>query len=142
MSESYTGKCFCGAVEIEATGAPEGMGYCHCESCRAWASTLVHCWTAWKPEAVTITKGEEHVGTFSKTEMSNRKYCKKCGGNVMTVHPTLSMIDVCAGTLPGLKFEPSAHFNYAETVYPMKDGLPKMKDFPEEFGGSGESLPE
>jgi len=24
----------------------------------------------------------------------------------------------------------------------MKDGLPKFKDFPEEFGGSGETLPE
>jgi hypothetical protein len=24
----------------------------------------------------------------------------------------------------------------------MKDGLPKMKDFPAELGGSGETLPE
>ncbi len=24
----YKGACFCGAVEIEAEGAPEGMGYC------------------------------------------------------------------------------------------------------------------
>jgi len=27
-------------------------------------------------------------------------------------------------------------------VLPMKDGLPKLKDFPEELGGSGETLPE
>jgi hypothetical protein len=32
--------------------------------------------------------------------------------------------------------------NYAETVLPMKDGLPKMKDFPSELGGSGEMVPE
>jgi len=25
---------------------------------------------------------------------------------------------------------------------PMKDGLPKFKDFPSELGGSGETLPE
>jgi len=25
---------------------------------------------------------------------------------------------------------------------PMKDGLPKFKDFPSDFGGSGETLPE
>jgi len=24
----------------------------------------------------------------------------------------------------------------------MKDGLPKLKDFPKEFGGSGETVPE
>jgi hypothetical protein len=32
--------------------------------------------------------------------------------------------------------------NYAETVLPMRDGLPKMKDFPKELGGSGDTLSE
>jgi hypothetical protein len=27
-------------------------------------------------------------------------------------------------------------------VLPMKDGLPKLKDFPAAFGGSGESIAE
>jgi hypothetical protein len=27
-------------------------------------------------------------------------------------------------------------------VLPIRDGLPKMKDFPAELGGSGETLPE
>jgi hypothetical protein len=34
------------------------------------------------------------------------------------------------------------HVNYGETVLRMKDGLPKLKDFPAEFGGSGEVVPE
>jgi hypothetical protein len=34
------------------------------------------------------------------------------------------------------------HINYSETVLPMRDGLPKLKDFPAEFGGSGEQVPE
>jgi hypothetical protein len=29
MSETHSGSCFCGAVALEVTGAPEGMGYCH-----------------------------------------------------------------------------------------------------------------
>jgi hypothetical protein len=29
-----------------------------------------------------------------------------------------------------------------EAVLRVQDGLPKLKDFPKEFGGSGESLPE
>jgi hypothetical protein len=41
-----------------------------------------------------------------------------------------------------LKFSPGVHVNYAETVLPMRDGLPKLKDFPKEFGGSGEIMPE
>jgi len=42
----------------------------------------------------------------------------------------------------GLEFKPALHLNYESTIMPMKDGLPKFKDFPEEFGGSGEMLPE
>ena len=35
------------------TGAPEGMGYCHCRSCRSWSGGPVNAFTLWKPEAVT-----------------------------------------------------------------------------------------
>ena len=37
---------------------------------------------------------------------------------------------------------PGVHVNYAETVLRMRDGLPKLKDFPAELGGSGEAVPE
>jgi len=77
-----------------------------------------------------------------KTKMSDRQYCTKCGGHIMTGHPTLGLTDVYAATLPSLKFVPALHVNYAETVLPMKDGLPKLKDFPADFGGSGLTVPE
>ena len=60
----------------------------------------------------------------------------------MTDHPPLWLTDVYAATIPSLPFIPSVHVNYAETVLPMKDGLPKLKDFPAELGGSGEAVPE
>ena len=44
--------------------------------------------------------------------------------------------------IDGLDFAPTAHVNYESTVMPMKDGLPKFKDFPAEMGGSGEMLSE
>jgi hypothetical protein len=60
----------------------------------------------------------------------------------MTSHPPLGLVDVFSATLPTLSFKPSVHVNYAETVLPMRDGLPKLKDFPKEFGGSGETVSE
>src|SRR4029078_7658779 len=42
MAGSYKGACFCGAVEIEVTGEPNAMGYCHCRSCRFWAGGAVN----------------------------------------------------------------------------------------------------
>ena len=57
-------------------------------------------------------------------------------------HPPLSLVEVFAATLPTLKFSPGVHVNYAETVLPMRDGLPKFKDFPADFGGAGEQIAE
>lgn len=142
MSDCHTGKCFCGSVEIEVTGEPEGMGYCHCASCRSWSAGPVNAFSLWKPEAIKITKGADKLSTFEKTETSQRQFCTDCGGHVMVGHAPLGLVDVYAATIPTLKFEPGVHVNYAETVLPMKDGLPKLKDFPSEFGGSGEILPE
>ncbi len=135
----HSGGCFCGAVKLEVDGQPEAMGYCHCQSCRSWSAAPVNAFTLWKP---SVTAGAEHIATFQKSKLSQRQYCRKCGGHLMTNHPPLGLIDVYAATLPTLAFAPGVHVNYAETVLPMKDGLPKLKDFPAEFGGSGETTPE
>jgi hypothetical protein len=102
----------------------------------------VNAFSLWKPEAVRVTSGTEHVATFQKTEVSQRQYCSKCGGHLMTNHPTLGLVDVFAATIPTLAFTPGVHVNYAEKVLPIRDGLPKLRDFPAEFGGSGEAIAE
>jgi hypothetical protein len=139
---SHVGECFCGAVRIEVSGEPEGMGYCHCRSCRSWSGGPVNAFSLWKPEAVRVTAGQEFVAVYQKTPVSQRQFCKKCGGHLMTNHPPLGLVDVFAATIPTLKFSPGVHVNYAETVLPLRDGLPKFKDFPAAFGGSGEQLAE
>ena len=140
--KTYRGSCFCGAVELTVTGSPAGMGYCHCTSCRQWSAGPVNAFTLWKPDAVKITKGADHLATFHKTETSYRKWCTTCGGHVMTDHPTFGLIDVYAATLRDFPFQPGVHVNYSETVLRIRDGLPKLRDFPKELGGSGESVPE
>ena len=138
----HNGKCFCGAVEIEVNGDSVGAGYCHCASCRSWSAGPVNAFTLWKPESVTVTKGQQHVGEFHLTERSYRKWCTQCGGHLFTNHPEWGLVDVYAATIPSFPFKPGVHVNYAETVLPMKDGLPKLKDFPPELGGTGEAVPE
>ena len=139
---TYKGECFCGAVRLEAEGEPEAMGYCHCRSCRSWSGGPVNAFSLWKPEAVKVVAGEEHLATYAKTAMSERRYCAKCGGHLMANHPPLGLVDIFSATLPDLPFSAGVHVNYQESVLPMKDGLPKLKDFPAEFGGSGETMVE
>jgi len=142
MGDVTTGGCFCGAVEIQVTGAPEAMGYCHCASCRSWSAGPVNAFTLWKPENVSVTRGSQFVGHFQKTPLSDRQFCTRCGGHLLTAHPPLGLVDVFAASIPGVAFTPAVHVNYSETVLRMKDGLPKLKDFPAELGGSGVAVPE
>ena len=142
MSETYKGSCFCGAVELTVTGDPQAAGYCHCASCRSWSASPVNAFSLWKPEAVTITKGAGNIGIHHKTERSLRKFCKVCGGHILTDNPSWQLVNVYAATISGYHHSPMLHVNYAETVLRIKDGLPKMKDLPKEMGGSGETVGE
>jgi hypothetical protein len=142
MTTTHKGACFCGTVQIEVTGEPEVMGYCHCQSCRSWSAAPVNAFTLYKPQSIRVVAGAEKLAMFSKTPMSERQYCSKCGGHLMNNHPPLGLVDVYAATIPTLQFQPGVHVNYAQTVLPMRDALPKFKDFPASFGGSGEQIPE
>jgi len=139
---SYAGNCFCGAVQFTVSGEPAAMGYCHCRSCRHWSAGPVNAFTLWKPDAVKVTRGADKIGTYHKTPQSYRKWCTVCGGHLFTEHPTLGLTDVYAAMIPDLPYKAGVHVNYQETVLRLHDGLPKLKDFPSEMGGSGATVPE
>ena len=141
-ASTYRGACFCGAVKFTVTGAPEAMGYCHCDSCRHWSAGPVNAFTLWKPEALKVTQGAELIGTFNKTPRSDRKWCRSCGGHLFTHHPHWNLTDVYAAVIPDFPFRAGVHVNYSETKLPMHDGLPKFHDVPQEMGGSGEAVAE
>jgi hypothetical protein len=141
-TRTFAGRCFCGAVEFTVSGAPAAMGYCHCESCRHWSAAPVTAFTLWTPDALRVTRGADLIGTYNRTARSYRKWCKSCGGHLFTEHPGLGLIDVYAAVIPEFPFQLGVHVNYQETRLRMKDGLPKLKDFPREMGGSGDALAE
>ena len=47
-----------------------------------------------------------------------------------------------AAVIPGFEFKPGVHVNYQESVLPIRDGVPKLKDVPKEMNGSGISIAE
>ena len=134
--------CMCGAVQLELTGEPAVMAFCHCESCRGWLGAPLHAASLWPAANAKTVKGAERLGLYKRTEASHRKFCTSCGTPVRVDHPALGMVDVPAGRVEGLAYAPTVHVNYAEKVMPVRDGLPKFKDFPKDFGGSGDMLPE
>ena len=140
MSDTHAGACFCGAVTIEVKGEPEMMGYCHCTDCAEWAGAPVNAFSLWNPDNVTITAGADQLGSFARTEASHRRFCKQCGGHVMSEHPDMGMTDVYLNIVKGVEHKGTMHIFYGEKSMSVPDGLPKFKDMPAEFGGSGEML--
>ena len=140
--EVYTAECFCGSTQIQLSGRPVAMGYCHCESCRSWSAAPVNAFTLWEPAAVQVTRGADRIGTYAKTPHSLRKWCTSCGGHLFTEHPGMGLTDVYAAVIPSLPFKAGVHVNYQETRLPIRDGVTKLKDLPKEMGGSGASVAE
>ena len=140
--EKHVGRCFCAAVEFTVTGRPVATGYCHCSSCRNWSAAPVTAFTLWRPSALSISKGAENIETYGRTGRSLRRWCTACGGHLFSELPDWNLIDVYPSLIPSLNFEPAVHVHHQETVLPMKDGLPKLKDLPKELGGSGDILPD
>ena len=142
MANTHKAGCACGAVQVEITGDPAVQVYCHCESCRGWLGAPIHAASLWPTPNVKVTKGEDKLGVYKKTENSHRQFCTSCGAPVLVRHPGLGMTDVPAGSVQGFTYRPTLHVNYGEKVMQVRDGLPKFKDFPKEFGGSGDTLAE
>ena len=149
QATGYQASCFCGQVKFTVTGNPEVMAYCHCESCRQWSAGPISAFTLWQPASLKITQGLDNIAGFDRnpisadnTVVSNRVWCKTCGGHLYTDHPTMGLIDVPAAIIKDLAFDPAFHVHYQETVHPTQDGLKKFKDLPKEAGGSGIELAE
>lgn len=136
----HTAHCLCGAVQLRLEGAPKAMGYCHCDSCRRWSAGPVNAFVLWPHDNVQVTRGADSLDTHAGTPNSRRRWCTRCGGHVLTEHPEWGLVDVFAAIIEDFEFKPGVHVNYQETVLPMADGLDKLRDFPEAFGGSGETM--
>jgi hypothetical protein len=142
MANTYKSGCACGAVELEISGDPAVQVYCHCNSCRSWLGAPIHAASLWPASNVKVVKGADKLGMYKRTENSHRQFCTSCGAPVLVEHPSFGMIDVPAGSIGGFDYQPRLHVHYGEKVMAVRDGLPKFKDFPKEFGGSGDTVPE
>ena len=68
---TYSGSCFCGAVQLTVSGEPVAMGYCHCRSCRHWSAGPVNAFSLWKPDAVHLRMIAWSVVIFGRLGRSN-----------------------------------------------------------------------
>jgi len=132
-----TVSCYCGECKVTVKGDPAMQVICHCDDCRKWGGGVAQAAKLYPPDNVTAT-GE----MVSKVEGKRRMSCAKCGGVVLDdMSETMKMKMVPAG-LFNSPFKPTMHLMYKMKVMPIKDGLPKFKELPKDFGGSDEKMEE
>lgn len=95
--DGVTGGCQCGKVRVEAAGAPDRVGICHCMDCRKHHGALFFAAAIYPEAAVTVT-GETR-------DYKGRHFCPDCGSSVFA--RSGDEIEVHLGTLdePG-RFTP------------------------------------
>lgn len=151
-TDTYVGRCACGAVEVSTHGAPVWSCYCHCSVCRRFHSTPCVLVVAFLVDkgSITLTKGAERVSRFrSPSGRVERCFCTTCGtrvynilgdipgvGTVWTTFPSLFGFETTSAMPPG--WAPTMHVYYENRVGDVcEGGLPRWRDMPAELGGSG-----
>ncbi|HSV53762.1 MAG TPA: GFA family protein [Burkholderiaceae bacterium] len=125
-------RCSCGTVELAISGSPAACAYCHCSTCRDFYSLPVLAATAWKNDAVRVTKGNDRLGEYKHlTKQMQRHFCLACGETLfganrlgLTVVRTSLLVKALGGSLPA-EFTPKFHLFYAYREFDVDDELPK-----------------
>jgi hypothetical protein len=101
MSNPWTGRCLCGAMQYESRGDPLAQLICHCRDCQRASGS------AGLPVIVVRTtdfafKGE--IKSYTKTGGSGmpttRNFCPHCGSLLFgTPHHAPEIVTIYAGTL-------------------------------------------
>lgn len=138
---SLEARCLCNAVCIKITGKPKFVGLCHCIDCRTWTGGVGHLAIVFPLEQVTIESGK-FVAFEGAEHMGFRNNCSKCFSCVFSQHVDSSSsdsVEICGGCLP-MAYPLQAHMFYQQRIMSIKDGVPKFRDRPTDFGGSGHPL--
>jgi hypothetical protein len=80
MSDQFEGSCLCGAIRFVATGQPESVVWCHCESCRKHSGAPVSVFVAFKQDAYVVTEGQ--ITKFNSSPGRWRGFCARCGSTL------------------------------------------------------------
>lgn len=127
-----TGRCQCGAISYEVTGAPRHSAACWCDDCRASAGATPVVWALFSNDAIDIS------GTpvsYESSPGTARQFCGTCGTGLFFVNEAVfpGCTDVQAGTFDDKDaFPPQAHIQVADAPgwQGTQDGLPKFDRFP------------
>ncbi|CAM3917728.1 GFA family protein [Roseateles saccharophilus] len=127
---TFSIRCYCSAVSLQADAPPTSVVHCHCGQCRRLSGAAFTTWVSF-PRAALATGSHEALSAFRATPNVRRHFCRICGCHVFSEDARLpTILGVPAGALgdgsPELR--PSAHYfvDHRAAWHALGDELPRF----------------
>ena len=120
-----TGRCLCGAVRYEATGALRDVVVCHCRMCRK-AHGHIGAYTASARDALRLVEARG-LKWYRSSAQARRGFCSECGATLFWEGDGRDTMSIAAGTLDeptGLATALQIHVASAGDYYPVDASTP------------------
>ncbi len=133
MTPTLTGGCGCGAVRFEIGAALVSARYCHCTRCQRRSGTAASASAQLEPGSLTITQGEDRLGTWAPPDGREKLFCAACGSALFIRDPeTGELVGVRLGAIdgdPGVRPSARQYVAYAASWEEIPDdGLPRYDE--------------
>lgn len=113
---SWTGHCFCAAVQYKASGAPLNVSLCHCEDCRRASGAPYQGWVFFAKASVEFVSGNMRKHCYEGRE---RSFCADCGSPIAFTDAQFpDLMELTLGTMDDAACLPPTDYNW------MADHLP------------------
>ena len=91
------GRCECGQVSFEVTGARDTVTFCHCSQCRR---TSGHYWAATRAQTADLVfRADAGLTWYQSSDRARRGFCKFCGSSLFYQPVGAEHIGIAAGCL-------------------------------------------
>ncbi len=128
MSEVFTGRCLCGAVNYRCGPPVIAPCFCHCESCRRASGSHVVAWATVPRSTFQFTSGP--IRSYVSSPPALRQFCEQCGTPLTYSNEQWpETIDITIATLDRPdSMQPAEHIWMQDAVNwdRPNDGLPQF----------------
>lgn len=127
-SDPVTGSCLCGGVRFRVSEFNRPVVACHCTQCRKTSGHHVAATRARNEDLEILS--DETLTWFRSSEIAERGFCSRCGGNLFWRPVGGANTAIMAGVLDaptGLELVSHIFTEDAGDYYAFNDGLPVHK---------------
>ena len=126
----YRGRCFCGAVQFQATPPTLFCAHCHCTMCQRSHGAGYVTWIAVPRTRFALVGGADALVQHKSSDHGTRSFCGTCGSSLFcesTRHP--DQVDSVLANVDGpIDREPQLHVFWSDRAPWVRvgDELPKL----------------